>query len=60
VALILGNEETGLDPKLEGQCELLVRIPGSGLVESLNVSAASAILLHWVTAGRVVKNPPIA
>jgi TrmH RNA methyltransferase len=61
VALILGNEETGLDPKLEGQCELLVRIPGSGLVESLNVSAASAILLHWVTAGRVSQStlPPV-
>jgi TrmH RNA methyltransferase len=52
VALLLGNEELGLDPKLQAQCELLVRIPGAGAVESLNVSAASAILLHWISLGR--------
>lgn len=55
VALLLGNEETGLDPKLQGICELLVRIPGTGEVESLNVSAASAILLHWISIGRPAK-----
>lgn len=55
VALLLGNEETGLDPKLQGVCELLVRIPGGGAVESLNVSAASAILLHWMSLGRPAK-----
>jgi TrmH RNA methyltransferase len=57
VALLLGNEETGLDPRLAGQCELLVRIPGGGAVESLNVSAAAAILLNWVAAGRPAQRP---
>ncbi|MGA2052391.1 MAG: TrmH family RNA methyltransferase, partial [Opitutales bacterium] len=57
VALLLGNEETGLDPRLAGQCELLVRIPGGGAVESLNVSAAAAILLHWVASGRPAPRP---
>ncbi len=57
VALLLGNEETGLDPKLESLCELLVRIPGGGAVESLNVSAAAAILLHWMSQGRPAKLP---
>jgi TrmH RNA methyltransferase len=52
VALLLGNEESGLDSRLQGQCELLVRIPGGGAVESLNVSAAAAILLNWVSIGR--------
>ncbi len=51
VVLMLGNEETGLDPKLQSLCELFVRIPGGGAVESLNVSAAAAILLHWMMIG---------
>ena len=58
VALLLGNEEIGLDPKLQGQCELLVRIPGGGAVESLNVSAAAAILFHWMTMGAQIKRSP--
>ncbi len=60
-ALLLGNEETGLDPRLEGLCELRVRIPGVDAVESLNVSAAAAILLHWISLGRPAKAalPPL-
>ena len=45
-ALVLGNEEHGLDPAVESACTRLVTIPGSGRVESLNVSAAAAILIH--------------
>jgi TrmH RNA methyltransferase len=43
-ALILGNEEKGIDPGLAAQCDRLVKIPGTGAVESLNVSAAAAVL----------------
>jgi TrmH RNA methyltransferase len=57
VALLLGNEETGLDSHLASLCELFVRIPGHGAVESLNVSTAAAILLHWVAAGRPSPRP---
>lgn len=45
-ALVLGNEEHGLAPAVAAACERLVTIPGGGAVESLNVSAAAAILLH--------------
>jgi RNA methyltransferase, TrmH family len=45
-ALVLGNEEHGLAPDVERACTRLVTIPGSGRVESLNVSAAAAILIH--------------
>ena len=45
VALVLGNEEQGLAAEVAAQCDRLVTIPGSGLVESLNVSAAAAVLL---------------
>lgn len=47
VALVLGNEEHGLAPDVAAACARLVTIPGSGRVESLNVSAAAAILM-WV------------
>jgi TrmH RNA methyltransferase len=45
VALVLGNEEQGLDPELAAACMRLVTIPGSGKVESLNVSVAAALLM---------------
>lgn len=45
-ALVLGNEEHGLAPAVESSCTRLVTIPGTGNVESLNVSAAAAILIH--------------
>ena len=50
VALVLGNEEHGLAPAVEQACTRLVTIPGSGRVESLNVSVAAAILL-WELVG---------
>jgi TrmH RNA methyltransferase len=45
-ALVLGNEESGLSPAVEAACTRLVTIPGGGRVESLNVSAAAAVLIH--------------
>jgi TrmH RNA methyltransferase len=45
-ALVLGNEERGLAPDVRAACTRLVTIPGSGRVESLNVSAAAAVLIH--------------
>ncbi len=47
VALVLGNEEEGLAPAVLAACEQRVLIPGSGPIESLNVSAAGAVLMHW-------------
>lgn len=46
IALVLGAEETGLSPHILATCEMRVTLPGSGLVESLNVAAATAVLLH--------------
>lgn len=51
VALVMGNEEHGLAPELAQACTRLVTIPGSGAVESLNVSVAGAILL-WELVSR--------
>lgn len=51
VALVLGNEEKGLADDVAAACTRLVTIPGSGAVESLNVSVAGAVLL-WELIGR--------
>lgn len=45
VALVLGNEEHGISPAVAKACSRLVTIPGSGKVESLNVSVAAGILM---------------
>ena len=42
VALVMGNEESGLAPAVAAACTRLVTLPGSGKVESLNVSVAAA------------------
>jgi TrmH RNA methyltransferase len=49
-ALVLGNEETGIPDPTLAACEARVTLPGSGLVESLNVAAATAVLLHALLA----------
>jgi len=46
-ALVLGNEEHGLGGPVLAACEHRILIPGTGAIESLNVSAAAAILMHW-------------
>lgn len=51
-ALILGNEEKGMAPGVAALCDRLVKIPGAGTVESLNVSAAAAVLCWEFFGGR--------
>jgi TrmH RNA methyltransferase len=45
-ALVLGNEEEGPSPATLAACAHRVTLPGSGRVESLNVSVAAAVLIH--------------
>jgi len=51
-ALVLGNEERGLAPETAAACTRLATISGSGRMESLNVSAATAILLRDLVSFR--------
>lgn len=55
VAIILGNEERGLDPATLAVCDEVVNIPGSGHVQSLNVAATAAILGYELSRRR---SPP--
>jgi TrmH RNA methyltransferase len=43
--LVLGSEGTGLSPAIERVATSHVRIPGTGMVESLNVAVAAGVLL---------------
>lgn len=45
VVFVLGSEGEGMDRELAAACDLRVSIPGTGAVESLNVAAATAVLL---------------
>jgi TrmH RNA methyltransferase len=45
-ALVLGNEEKGLSRDSIAAAAARVTLPGSGAVESLNVSVAAAVLIH--------------
>jgi TrmH RNA methyltransferase len=48
LVLVMGAEQTGVDPTLAQASRLRLSIPGTGAVESLNVAAATAVLLsEW-------------
>lgn len=44
-AVVLGNEEQGLSAPTAAACSQRVTLPGSGRVESLNVSVAAALMI---------------
>ena len=48
LAMVLGAEGHGLKPTTVAACDLVVRIPMSGGVDSLNVAAAAAVAF-WAT-----------
>lgn len=50
--LVLGHEVEGLSPRIRAQCDALVRIEGSGAVESLNVAVAAGVLLSDLSRAR--------
>jgi TrmH RNA methyltransferase len=45
LVFVLGAESEGMDRQFASACDLRLSIPGSGAVESLNVAAATAVLL---------------
>jgi TrmH RNA methyltransferase len=48
IVLVLGNEETGLPRDIKDNCSVLLRIPGTGLMESLNVAQAASLFLREI------------
>jgi TrmH family RNA methyltransferase len=46
--LLMGNEQSGLPEAIEARCDALVRIPMRGKADSLNLAAATAVLVYDV------------
>jgi tRNA (guanosine-2'-O-)-methyltransferase len=49
LALVIGEERYGVPPDIEEQCHFSVAIPIYGIMQSLNVTTATAIALHAAT-----------
>lgn len=50
-AIFFGTEKEGLSQEVLQAADVLLRIPMNGFTESLNISAAAAIILYKLTAG---------
>jgi 23S rRNA (guanosine2251-2'-O)-methyltransferase len=61
LALVIGGEERGLRTLVRKTCDLMVSIPQSGTIDSLNASAAAAVALYEIRRQRGVDlRPPAA
>jgi 23S rRNA (guanosine2251-2'-O)-methyltransferase len=52
VVLVVGNESTGLSRSARERCHELISVPGSGSVDSLNVSVAAGVILSEICRQR--------
>lgn len=55
-AIILGNEQRGVSEECLDICDQIVSIPMFGMIESLNVSVAAAVVLYEATRQRLKKH----
>ena len=58
IALVLGREHSGLRKIIRERCDLLVKLPMRGSVQSLNVSVATGICLYEAMRQRSGKLEP--
>lgn len=56
LCLVLGGEGEGLRPLVTRACDVLITVPITGRVGSLNVSAAGAVLCYEVARQRAVRD----
>jgi 23S rRNA (guanosine2251-2'-O)-methyltransferase len=52
LAIVVGSEGQGLGPAVRRRCDLLIRIPLRGAIDSLNAAVAGSILLFEAVAQR--------
>ena len=46
--ILVGNEQAGLPPSYEGECDVLVKMPMMGKADSLNAAIATAVMAYEV------------
>ncbi len=56
VALVVGSEGKGIRKTVSEKCDVLVKIPMLGKINSLNVSVATGIILFEILRQRLYKN----
>ena len=52
IALVVGSEELGIRPLVRKSCDLLLRLPMRGNIDSLNASAAGSVALYLTWQAR--------
>lgn len=52
IALVVGNEESGIRPLIRRVCDFLIYLPMRGQVASLNAAAAGAVALYEIARRR--------
>jgi 23S rRNA (guanosine2251-2'-O)-methyltransferase len=52
LALVVGNEGQGIRPLVRDSCDLLLRLPMRGRIESLNAAVAGSIVLYMAWQAR--------
>ena len=52
IAIIIGNEGSGISPLVSKKCDFLVKIPMYGKTNSLNASVAAGIMIYEVIRNR--------
>jgi 23S rRNA (guanosine2251-2'-O)-methyltransferase len=46
IGIVIGGEEKGMRPLVKKQCDVLMHIPQTGRINSLNASAAGAVVMY--------------
>ncbi len=53
ICLVVGNEQKGIRPLVKSECDLLLRIPAGGPLDSLNAASAAAVALAEIQRQRL-------
>lgn len=56
--LVLGHEREGISERVRAQCDALVAIRGSGVIESLNVAIAASVMISELVRDRAPLTKP--
>jgi 23S rRNA (guanosine2251-2'-O)-methyltransferase len=54
LCLVIGNEQKGLRVLVKKECDMLLRIPAAGPLDSLNAASAASIALYEVLRQRLI------